>query len=370
MSALPEALAAVARAPHEPMELELIVLDDPRPDEVLVEIRAAGVCQTDLSARDQHIPIRLPAVLGHEGAGIVSAVGSDVSTVKVGDRVVMSQAFCGMCEQCTAGRVTACRRAAALSLSGVRTDGSALIRDQFGRTVSGGFLGQSSLATYALVREPNVVVLPDDVSWEVAAPLACGVQTGGGAILHTLTPAPSDSIVVFGAGTVGLSAIMATAYLGCRTIIVADPRARRLELAKALGATHVVDPLSGDAAARIQDLTGGGADFAVEASGAIRAGPAAVASLGPQGTCVLLGAPPFGTKIELDWIGLVSGRTVLGAPYGGGSPAATISMLLEMRSADALPLEKLVRTYALTDIARAIDDMESGVVLKPVLLVP
>jgi aryl-alcohol dehydrogenase len=366
---MPEMLAAVARSPHAPMDLMTLQLDEPRAHEVLVEVRATGICHSDLAGRDQHMPFALPGVLGHEGVGIVRAIGSSVSAVAVGDRVVMSQAFCGQCPACSAGRISACPNTMTLALSGVRSDGSVTITDNAGAAISGGYLGQSSWASLALVREPNIVKLPDDLPWEVAAPMACGVQTGAGAILNVLKPAPAESVVIFGAGTVGLSAVMAAKHLGCETIVVADPQSDRRSLASELGASHTVDPLAEDAIAIIQEVTGGGADFAVEASGAVAAGPMAVQSLNGQGTCMLLGVVPFGTKIELDWIGLVSGQKVLGAPFGGGSPSNTIRALLDIRASGGLPVEKLVRTYPFADIDKAIADMESGMTIKPVLLV-
>lgn len=365
---MPQMLAAVARAPHEPLEFTTLHLDDPRPHELVVEVKAAGICHSDLSGRDQHYPFPLPGVLGHEGVGIVRAVGEGVTVAAVGDRVVMSQAFCGECPACRAGTVTACPNTQRLALAGVRSDASPMITDDAGASVSGGFLGQSSWASHALVREANVARLPDGIPWEVAAPMACGVQTGAGAILNVLRPGPDDSVVVFGAGTVGLSAVMAAEHIGCRTIVAVDMVPDRLALALELGATHTVDPAAEDAVAVVRDVTGGGADYSVEASGARAAGPQSVESLNGQGTCILLGTPPFGTTIELDWIGIVSGRTVLGAPFGGGTPAATIGKLLEMREAGALPVEKLVRTYPFADVEKAIADMESGATIKPVLI--
>jgi len=360
--------AAVARAPHTPLEIVPLHLDRPRSDEVLVEVRAAGICHSDLSGRDQHYPFQLPGVLGHEGVGIVREVGSEVTTARVGDRVVMSQAFCGRCDACIAGRVTACPNTQRRALQGTRDDGSALITDASGARVSGSYLGQSSWATHALVGQQNLAVLPEDMPFEVAAPLACGVQTGAGAVLNVLRPTAADSVVVFGAGTVGLSAVMAARHIGCETIVVVDMLPARLGLAEELGATHCVNPSAEDVVSAVHEMTGGGAAFSVEASGARAAGPQAVGSLNGQGTCILLGTPPFGTKIELDWIGIVSGQTVLGAPFGGGTPASTISKLLELRAAGSLPIEKLVRTYPFADVDHAIADMESGKTIKPVLV--
>lgn len=189
-------------------------------------------------------------------------------------------------------------------------------------------------------------------------------------MLNALKPDPAHSVVVFGAGTVGLSAVMAAKYLGCQTVIVVDLQPARLALAQELGATHVVDASASDPVPLIAEITSGGADFVIEASGAPTAGPAAVASLGVRGTCALVGAPPFGTKLELDWINIVSSRTVRGVVFGGGHPADTIAALLEMRSSGALPVERLVRTYPFDAIDKAIADMESGSTVKPVLLAP
>ncbi|OZG26110.1 alcohol dehydrogenase [Williamsia sp. 1138] len=365
---MPDILAAVAREPHQPLDFAHLQLAEPRPNELVVEVRAAGICHSDLSGRDQLYPFPLPGVLGHEGVGIVRAIGSEVTAAKVGDRVVMSQAFCGECDSCLAGSVTACRYTTELALKGSRKDGSSIISDGSGAQVSGAFLGQSSWATHAIVREPNLALLPEGIPWEVAAPMACGVQTGAGAILNVLQPKASESVVVFGAGTVGLSAVMAAKHIGCEQIVVVDMLEGRLDLARELGATHTVNPSTDDVVAAVHDATGSGADFSVEASGARAAGPLAVDSLHGQGTCILLGTPPFGTKIELDWIGIVSGRTVLGAPFGGGTPTVTIGKLLDLRAAGALPVEKLVRTYPFADIEKAIADMESGATIKPVLL--
>src|SRR3954453_19006620 len=157
---MPQMLAAVARAPHAPMDFATLRLDDPRPDEVLVEVRASGICHSDLHARDQTYPFPLPGVLGHEGVGVVAAIGSAVTTVEVGERVVMSQSFCGKCRACLRGRVAACPNRT--GFRGSRADGAATITDDAGSPVSGMFMGQSSWATYALVREPNVVRIPAD----------------------------------------------------------------------------------------------------------------------------------------------------------------------------------------------------------------
>src|SRR4051812_3923640 len=233
-------LAASVYEAGGPFELETLRLDSPREDEVLVQVHAAGICQTDLSARAQHLPFPLPGVLGHEGAGVVVEVGAAVMSVRVGDRVVMSQAFCGVCPECEVGHTNACERSTRLAFSGRRGDGSSMLQNEQGVEISGAFLGQSSLGTFALARAVNVFKVPDDVPFEVVAPMACGVQTGVGAVLNLLQPDGGTSLAVFGAGTVGLSALMAAVDSGCEPIVVVDINNDRLALSKELGATHVV----------------------------------------------------------------------------------------------------------------------------------
>ena len=235
--------AAVLPAPHSSFAIEELELDEPRSNEVLVRIVATGICHTDLSVVEQDLPAPTPIVLGHEGAGVVERVGSDVRHVAPGDHVVLTFPSCGTCAKCVAGRAYFCEQILALALAGVRTDGSPTVRAS-DHPVCGCFFGQSSFATHALAYARNTVKVPREAPLEMLAPLGCGIQTGAGTVLNVLKPGGSDTIAVFGCGAVGLAAVMAAHLSGCRTIIAVDRVDSRLELARDLGATHTSTPLS------------------------------------------------------------------------------------------------------------------------------
>uniref|UniRef100_UPI002A81622C alcohol dehydrogenase catalytic domain-containing protein n=1 Tax=Streptomyces sp. CRN 30 TaxID=3075613 RepID=UPI002A81622C len=257
--------AAVTEAPGAPFTVRDADLEDPRPREVLVRMTAAGICHTDLAMRDTW-PRRLtPMVFGHEGAGRVEAVGAEVTGVAPGDHVCLSFARCGACESCAAGHPAYCHAARALNFSGGRGDGTTpLARD--GAPLHAGFFGQSSFATYAVVHESGVVKVDPGLPAAVAAPLGCSGQTGAGTVLNRLRPAPGSSLVVLGAGGVGLSALMAAVAVGCDPVVAVDPVASRRALAVALGATAALAPGDGLVAALL-DLTGGGAQHVVDTTG-------------------------------------------------------------------------------------------------------
>jgi aryl-alcohol dehydrogenase len=217
--------AAVLRKPATPFVLETITLDEPREDEVLVRLVATGVCHTDIVV-SKVLPTT-PAVLGHEGAGIVERVGSRVSKVRPGDHVVLSYVSCGKCKYCLQGKGGYCQSFELANFAGIRPDGSTTMR-QGDEIVHGSFFGQSSFATYALATERNVVKVRTDAPLELLGPLGCGIQTGAGAVMNVFAPQAGQSVVVFGTGSVGLSAIMAARAVGCTTIIGVDIRPQRL----------------------------------------------------------------------------------------------------------------------------------------------
>src|SRR5271154_5104474 len=233
--------AAVVREPGADFAIETVELEDPRPDEIRVRIAAVGVCHTDLVARDGFMPFSMPAVLGHEGAGVVDTVGSAVTRFAPGDRVAITFRSCGTCDRCKSGDPAYCFTMPALNYIGMRPDGSKAIR-QGDAAVSSNFFGQSSFATYALAYERNVLKLPGDIPFEIAAPLGCGVQTGAGGVMLALAATKGSSILVLGGGAVGLSAVMGAVIQGCAPIIVVEPHAARRALALELGATHAIDP--------------------------------------------------------------------------------------------------------------------------------
>ena len=270
--------AAVCREKDGAFTLESVELSEPQADEVVVKIVASGMCHTDLAVRDQHIPLPLPAVLGHEGAGIVAKVGAGVTKFKAGDHVVLSYGSCGKCGNCLSGRPAYCAQFLPFNVGTCRPDGSCT-HQQNGKAMTGAFFYQSSFATYALTHVRNVVKVADDLPLEVLAPLGCGIQTGAGAVFNCLRPQAGSSIAIFGAGAVGLSAVMAAAVAGCAVIIVVDVQEARLALAKELGATVVVNARTADSVAAVREASGGGVDSAVEATGL----PAVMTPTGAQG---------------------------------------------------------------------------------------
>ena len=228
--------AAVVHEKSGPFVVEAIEIAEPRDDEILVKIVATGICHTDIGVRGQSYPVPLPAVLGHEGAGIVEKIGRNISKVQPGDHVIVTYDFCGRCENCVQGQPGFCVEFYARNLSGARIDGTSPISLPTGR-LSGCFFCQSSFAEKVIASERNVVKIPKDVPLEIMGPLGCGIQTGAGAVINSLAPKAGSSIAIFGAGAVGLSAVMAANIVGCTTIIVIDLKESRLELARQ-GATH------------------------------------------------------------------------------------------------------------------------------------
>ncbi|MEW5686659.1 MAG: NAD(P)-dependent alcohol dehydrogenase [Pseudomonadota bacterium] len=363
--------AAVARTPDGPFTLEAAQLDAPRADEVLVRIAGVGLCHTDLIARDQFIPIPLPAVLGHEGAGIVEAVGAAVSKVKPGDRVVLSFNSCGACPRCADHLPSYCQHFPALNYAGGRSDGSSGVRLD-GKPASANFFGQSSFATHALAFERNVVRIDDpDAPLELLGPLGCGFQTGAGGVMRSLACPEGSSLAIFGGGPVGLAAVLGAVCQGCAPIILVEPIAARRALALELGATHVIDPAaSGDLAAAIREVVPAGVDFAFETSGREAVVEAALASLGSYGLLGLVGVPPRpDSSLSVNLATLITyGRRIHGIIEGDSDLDGFIPELVALHRAGRFPLEKLVTTYPLARINEAIADQARGVCLKAVLI--
>ncbi|MGH9045518.1 MAG: NAD(P)-dependent alcohol dehydrogenase [Acidimicrobiales bacterium] len=358
--------AAVIEERGGPFELTDLDLDEPRPDEVLVRVVAAGICRTDLHIRDQAYPVPLPVVAGHEGAGIIERVGAGVSTVAPGDQVVMSYPYCGQCRFCQGARYSYCERGFELLFGGQRLDGSnALSRD--GEVVHGHMFQQSSFATHALATEGNVVKMPPGSALELLGPLACGLQTGAGTVMNVLHPRPEESVAVFGTGSVGLAAVMAARIVGAYPILAVDVLEERLALALDLGATHTINAARDDTAARVRSVTKSGADYVIETSGVPEMLTVALEALVTTGTAVLVGAPPVGARAEIDMKTLLNGRTLRGIIEGDACEKLFIPQLLGLYQRGLFPFERLIRRYAFDDINQAVADMEAGRVVKPVL---
>jgi aryl-alcohol dehydrogenase len=362
--------AAVTRAKSEPFCIRELDLEGPHAGEILVKVLATGMCHTDLIVRDQYYPVPLPAVLGHEGAGVVEAVGAGVNKVKVGDHVVMSFGACDTCSRCLQGEPGYCRDFFGANLGGIRSDGSAMYSDQ-GEPVHGNFFQQSSFGSHAICGEQNIVKVPKDLPLEILGPLGCGIQTGAGAVMNAFKPDAGTSIVVFGAGSVGLSAIMAAKVVGCTTIIAVDVQASRLRVAAELGATAVVNPVDIENVSEwLIESTGGGADFSLETTSLPEVLRQAVDCIHVRGTCGVVGAPAIGTEVVLDVNNILFGRTIRGIIEGDSMPDIFIPRLIELYKQGRFPFDKLLTFYDLDDINQAASDSSSGAVIKPVIRMP
>ncbi|MCZ4604914.1 NAD(P)-dependent alcohol dehydrogenase [Streptomyces sp. Lzd4kr] len=360
--------AAVVESGGAPFTLSDVELDEPGPHEAVVRMVATGLCHTDLGVASGALPFPLPGVLGHEGAGVVEAVGAAVTGVAPGDHVVLSFTSCGGCRDCRGGHPAYCATWLPLNLiGGRRADGTGTI-SRAGEDLGGHFFGQSSFAERALVDERSLVKVDPEVPLASIAPLGCGVQTGVGAVWNVLKPVTGSTVVVLGAGAVGLSAVMAAALTPATDIVAVDRVAERLSLARELGATDTIDATGSDLAAALADITGGrGADGVVETTGNVGVLRRGVDALAARGTLVVVGAPPFGTEVALDVNGLLGGKRVVGLTLGDAETQTLIPALVRLVKEGRLPLHRLISTYPFTDIDRAVRDMSAGKAIKPVL---
>jgi aryl-alcohol dehydrogenase len=364
-----QAQAALSRTTGAPLSIETIDIEEPRADEVLVQVVATGICHTDVGMRNSPDRVPKPIVLGHEGAGIVLKVGAAVRKVQPGDHVVMSFNSCGHCSSCSHGDPAYCLHVGQANFSGKREDGSTALSSN-GTPVHGHFFGQSSFATLAICTERNVVRVPNDVPLELLGPLGCGFQTGAGAVINSLKVAPGSSIGVFGSGAVGLAAVMASKVAGAAKIIAVDVQRGRLDTALRMGATDVIDAGGADVAAQVRAIAGAGLDYAIDTTGNAAVIQSAVGCLGPHGVCGLISSGK-GASISLNLLQMMlGGRAVRGIHQGDSVPDIFIPQLIDLYRQGRFPFDQLVSFYALADINQALEDMESGKAIKPIVRMP
>lgn len=360
--------AAIAWNAQDAIEVIHAELSPPQADEILVRIHGVGICHSDIVAMAGFLPAPLPAVFGHEGAGIVEAVGSAVKTIVPGDRVVLTFRSCGDCQNCKRNNPAYCSMFLELNLRGRRADGSCSIR-ACDKDVGSNFFGQSSFADYALAYERNVVKVPDDVPIEILGPLGCGVQTGAGSVMRSFRCPPGSSILITGGGSVGLSAAMGAVVQGCATIIVSDPEPSRRAMAMALGATHVIDPVSEDLVTEVLRICGG-VDYALDTSGVMAVVEASIMAVRPLGTLGLAAIPPeVEAQIPCNILTAINrGLSIRGIASGDSNPQEFIPELIALYKDGRFPFDRLIRTYRFDEINEAIADQKAGRCIKPVLL--
>jgi aryl-alcohol dehydrogenase len=344
--------AAVLRNRGGPLTIESLLMEGPRGDEVLVRLVASGICHTDIDMMDGWDDTMGPIVLGHEGAGVVEAVGTKVEKFRSGDPVVVSYAFCGQCGQCRKGRPFDCLHFFELNFGFRRLDGSNALRSS---DVRGHFFGQSSFASHALVASRNLVPVSRALPLALLAPLGCGLQTGAGTILHSLAVAPGESVGIFGSGSVGLAAVMAARIAGASQIIAIDRQPARLALARELGATCVLDSRQDDLAAQLA----AGLDCLVDTTGDLELGRVAASVLKPRGRAAFVagGAMPKP----------MAGRRHLSVIQGDAIPRLFIPELIRLFQSGRFPFDRLVQFYDFRQINQAIADVRRGETIKAVL---
>jgi len=359
--------AAVVRAKGGPFVVEDVEISEPADDQILVKMVAVGMCHTDLTIRDQNMETMLPMVLGHEGAGIVEKVGSSVTKVKPGDHVVLTFHTCGHCSNCLGGKHLSCENAFGLNFGGVTHTGDCTIHAGDER-LGCSFFGQSSFAGYALSYERNTIPVDKSVPLELLGPLGCGVQTGAGSVLNAFDPPAGSDIVIFGAGAVGLSAVMGAVVANCTTIICVDIKQNRLELALELGATHVINASDANPVDEVMRLTGGkGASYMLETTGVPQVLEGAIYTIAMGGEGGIVGAPAMGSTVNIDINFMLFNRSLRGIIEGDSNSDIFIPRLIELYKQGKFPFDKLIKFYTLDQVNQAAEDSENGSTLKPVL---
>ena len=360
--------AAVTYGSGEPFRIEEVELAPPQKHELLVKITACGVCHTDDAARNQFIPVPLPAVLGHEGCGVVEAVGPEVAEFKVGDKVGLSFGFCGHCHNCLTSHQHACENINAINFGGVQPDGTTRLSTLDGKPLST-FFGQSSFASHVVVNEASAVKVEyDEIDLALTGPMGCGIQTGAGAVLNRLRPEFGSSIAVFGCGTVGMSAIMGAKIAGCEKIIAVGGNPNSLKLAMELGATHTINRKEEqDIVGKIKnEITLGGVNYAIDTSGVPDFVKNALASCRVMGPAVVLGATGDVTfNIQQELMG--DAKSLIGIVEGDAIPKLFIPKLLDYHKKGMFPFDKLIKFYPFEQINEAFEDSGSGKCIKAVL---
>lgn len=351
------------------LDIEDVRIDDPGPDEVLVRTAAAGLCHSDLHFMEGIFPAKLPAVLGHESAGVVEAVGDRVSYVQPGDHVICCLSiFCGQCRQCLGGFPNRCSNPAATS----RPKGAPPRLSRDDGTMLGQFARLGGFAEMMLVHQNGLVKITPEMPLDKAALIGCGVTTGMGAVFRTAKIEPGSRVCVVGAGGIGLSAVQAARIAGAGMVIVVDVSASKLELARRLGATHTVDVSeTADVAAAVRELSGGGVDYSFEAIGAKATAEQAFAMLDIGGTATIIGMVPDDQRLEIRGMDLLFEKRLQGSMMGSNQFRTDMPRMVAMYLDGRLDLDSMVPAkLTLEEVNDGYAMMKRGEVARSVIVFP
>jgi S-(hydroxymethyl)glutathione dehydrogenase/alcohol dehydrogenase len=363
--------AAILEELNKPLKIEQVELDDPKDSEVLVKLVATGVCHSDIHCIKGDLATAPPVVLGHEGAGIVEKVGSRVTTVQPGDRVILTVApYCGKCPACTMGVPTSCENYPPTAmLMASMPDGTKRLKRKNGEELSH-FMAQSSFAEYAVVDESAAIKVREDAPLDVVCLLGCGASTGIGAVTNKARVKAGSSVAVFGCGGVGLAVIMAAKLVGARQIIAVDMLDKKLKFASELGATDLVNASKDDPVAKIAEIAAGGVDYSFEAIGNTSAMTQAFHSVysRPGGIAVVLGLVPIGATFSIEAWRFMREVTLTGCTIGSIRPQIDIPHYVDLFMQGKLPLDKMISArYPLEQINKAIKDTLDGKIMRGVI---
>jgi alcohol dehydrogenase len=356
-------------AQSQPLVIEDLELEAPQRGEVLVQIKAAGLCHSDLSTINGSRPRVMPMVLGHEAAGIVREIGPGVTNLKTGDHVVFSYVpSCGHCALCSGGRAALCEPGMKANVAGALLGGGSRFKGSKYPSIYH-HLGVSAFSEYTVAAQESVVKIDNDLPSDKAALFGCAVMTGVGAILNTARLQPGEKVAIFGMGGVGLSAVMGAKLVGANPIIAVDVRADKLEAAKRAGATHTIDALGGNTVEQIRDLTHGGVDCAIECAGIGAVAQQAFDATARGGQTVFVGLPDPSQRISLAPVTMVAEeRTVRGSYMGSAVPRRDVPKLIALHRAGSLPVDQLVSgTIKLEELNQAFDRLHEGATVRQVL---
>lgn len=364
--------AAVSYEKSAPFQIKKLRLEGIGPNDVLVKIAGVGLCHTDVAARDEQVPVRKPCVLGHEGSGIVEAVGANVTKVVAGDHVVLTVAFCGECQPCTSGHPAYCDKLVPLNFADARSGEAGTFYDG-DQEVHGHFFGQSSFANYAIAHHSSVIKVRKDAPLELLGVLGCGVQTGAITVMNALKAAPGGSIAVFGVGPVGLSGVLAAKVCACTRIIAVDVLDSRLRLAKELGATDVINVSSGRFSSggavteEILRIVPGGVNYVFDTSGRLENLKAGINALSTLGKLAFVGVPHSDKPLEVDLFPMMlKGQSIMGVVQGDTVPEVHIPLMVDLYMSGLFPFDRMITKYKFNQINVAIEDQKKGQVAKVV----